>query len=226
MTNTNEAVLTDDEIAALCRRLGGRWRSVWPTIDPDDATDLGRAVFRGDRSLLARGLLESSADGTLAVDTSLEDMARTALDGELRVSAFTADRELTFEPTGFTYLNYARPGSGDVLVEVVSAVGLHRFGLLTGEQSTRALVALVSSISEGTPTPEVGEVSDTFVLTLPAATPSQRLVFAVRAGTVERAVITPAELTEVDRTTVPLEPSTLDDLLTMIGEVYGEAVPR
>jgi hypothetical protein len=223
VTELAEAALTDDEIAALAYRHRKTWRAVLPTLDPDDAEDIARAVFRGDRSLIARGLLDPAGETPGALEGDLAALVATALDGEVWLSAFTSDRTLKFDPNGFTYLNYHRPG-GQVLVEIVTAVGLHRFGMLTVPEADRALTDLVRGVFEGTASPAVegAEVADTLCLALPTPQRSrERHLFAVRPGAVEEGHVDPTDLAEVDRETIPLRESTLDAAIDAIRSVYG-----
>jgi hypothetical protein len=222
VTDAPESMLTDDEIAALSYGHGRRWRAVLPTVDPDDVTDMGGAVFRGGRSLLARGLVVEQDDGDSLVEDDLVQLVTTALEGDVWVSAYTADRELTFDPTGFTYLNYHRPGQDGVLVEVVTPNGLHRFGELSPKEAAAALLEMVQNIHDGElpVDPAGGEVNDTFCLALPGPTADERRIFAVRRGTVEAATVRLAELEAVDRRTVPLRPAAMADVVTAVASAY------
>ena len=213
VTSAPEVALTDDELAALSYRAGQRWRAVLPTLNPDDPEDLGAAVFRGGRSLLARGLMEHGDDEPV-LEESLASLEGTGLHGDVLVSAYTGDSALTYDSSGFAYLNYRRAGSPDVLVEIVDAVGLHRFGELDATEAGRALEQLVTAVHDGTET-NLGTVGDTLCLALPTAEPERRAVFAVRKGVVEAAVLDPARAGELD-----LQPGALPDLVTAIGSVY------
>jgi hypothetical protein len=189
-----ETALTDDEVAALSYGRGRAWRAVLPTVDPADAEDVGQAIFRGGRSLLARGLLGDMDAEEPALDEGLATMVATALDGMVCVSAFTGDQHLTYDASGFAYLNYRRPAAAGVLVEIVDAVGLHRFGLLDAAEAGRALTGLVTAVHAGETSAEsLGTVADTLCLALPADEPGQRAVFAVRPGVVETAHVAPAD---------------------------------
>lgn len=214
-----EAALTDDEVAALAQSRGRCWRAVLPTIDPDDADDVGRAVWRGERSLIARGLLAVTPEATGVLDPGVDRLATTGLDGEVQVSAFTGSRDLTFDPTGFTYLNY-RGVADEVLVEIVTSIGLHRFGLLSSAEAGRILLELVTGVHTGDGT-SIGDVDDTFCLALPGADSDHRRVFAIRPGVVETAVIAPADLHRVDRASVPLTDSTIEELQAAIRAAYA-----
>ena len=218
MTAPSEVALTDDEIAALSRRLGGRWRAVLPSLDPSDPAGLGRAVVRGERSLLARGLMAAGEEG-VDLDAALANLASLALTGEVAVSAYTADTELTFDPKGFTYLNYTEADSDDVLVEVVDAIGLHRFGLLTRTEAAEALTALTEALHLNEE-PAAGQASGTLCLAFPASSAGQRTVFTLSPGTVETAVIEPAKLDELNRTNMPLRHTTMAVLAAVIERTY------
>jgi hypothetical protein len=220
VTDTDQAVLTDDEIVALSRRFGRPWRAVLPSLDPGDADGLAQAAFRGERSLLARGLL-SATDADLEIDPDLAGLVSTAVSGEVTVSAFTADRELTFDPSGFTYLNYSANDADEVLVEVVAGIGLHRFGQLTRGEAAAALTTLAGTVHGGSQDPAEGRVSDTLCLALPALSPAQRTIFAVRPGVVETGTVTLAELQEVSRRSVPLQLTELTTLAAAVEGTYG-----
>lgn len=51
-------LLTDDEVVALGEGVSKPWWGRTPTVDRSDATEAGRAVARGMRSLGVRGLLD------------------------------------------------------------------------------------------------------------------------------------------------------------------------
>ena len=207
------AALTDDELAAVSYGRGWGWRAALPTLDPADPEDMGDAIFRGGRSLMARGLLDVG-DGEPVLDESLAALVEIGAHGGVAVSAFTGDSALTYDPTGFAYLNYRSPGSPEVVVEIVDAVGLHRFGELDATEAGRALTELVTAVHDGTET-NLGTVGDTLCLALPTAEPERRAVFAVRKGVVEAAVLAPTRAGELD-----LQPAGLPELLTAIGDVY------
>lgn len=219
VTAATESALTDDELAALSYRAGQRWRAALPTVDPDDADDLGAAVFRGGRSLLARGLMQA-ADEEPVLEESLADLVETGLYGDVRVSAYTGDATLNYDASGFAYLNYSRPGSLDVLVEIVDSVGLHRFGALDAAEAARALIELVTAVHDGSET-ELGAVGDTLCLALPAADTERTTVYAVRPGVVETAAVTPEDLLEVSGSQKPLRDTQLATLVAAVSRAYG-----
>lgn len=50
-------VLTDDEVLAVIQRWEVPWHGALPTVHIDDEEDVARAIVRGWRALLVRGLL-------------------------------------------------------------------------------------------------------------------------------------------------------------------------
>jgi hypothetical protein len=214
----SEAALTDDEVVALANRAKRPWRSVLLTVNPGDPQDLRRAVARGERSLFARGLVPGQA-----ASTALDRVLAFTLAGDQWVSAFTADRDLRFDPAGFTYLNYGLPGDPEVLLEVVTPIGLHRFGTVPVADSADVLRQLVAGIVEGedSSVPGAEPIADTLVLAFRGDTPQTRRVFTVRPGRVEAAVVVLAQLTGADRTALPLRPADVADVVAVVDEVYG-----
>lgn len=224
----SEAALTDDEVAALAQQRSRHWRAVLPTVDSTDATDLGNAVWRGERSLLARGLLEMDAEGSLALSADVRELADAGLDGDVLVSAFTGNRDLAFNATGFTYLNYRRPVDQQVLVEIVTAMGLHRFGQLDRADAARFVSELVTATHDGSEAAGGDDAADddTLCLAFPGEDSGHRRIFAVRPGVVETAVVAPGGLPAITRATVGLHETDLAELLGVVGQVYEVVLDR
>ncbi|MDQ1394464.1 MAG: hypothetical protein QOF30_3441 [Acidimicrobiaceae bacterium] len=115
-------VLTDDEVIALGARSGKPWPSPIFSVDVTDAFEVRRAVERGARSLIARGLLGVSAEDSL--EAGISDILRPVLDGNLSLGTYLVDSKLAFAPTGLATAAYAT-NEEPWTSEIIAPNGLH-----------------------------------------------------------------------------------------------------
>lgn len=128
--------LTDDEVAALAVDRQGAWPSGLPTVDISSAENLGAAVFRGQRSLLVRGLLDEGVPVA-----SLQDVADIAVDAPDYLLVYLSDQELERASWGIASTHYR----GSWLLETVTPVGVHRLETRPRDEHQAYVRALVAA---------------------------------------------------------------------------------
>ncbi len=147
-----ECVITDDELVALAQQFGIEWTRPLDTVDLEDRDDTVRAVARGVRSLMIRGLVD--AGGRLHADT---EIVRDALRADLRLTTTWVDDEMgqlpgverfdLLQAPGDTWIaRTSFPGGVHRLVRADAKDGLGFFGaiatthLATSSPQTLAVV--------------------------------------------------------------------------------------
>jgi hypothetical protein len=133
--------LTDDETIALAALLRGQWRAPLPTVDQTSRDDLARAVYRGRRSLIVRGLAES--DGTPAGPAT--EVAER-LGAGLRAFFVFVDETGNWLPTGISVYLYGPALETIEVSQTIAAAGVHYFRIGPPPGQWQALTLLSESI--------------------------------------------------------------------------------
>lgn len=113
-------LLTDDELAALAARRPAPWPSGLPTVAGDDDA-VRAAVFRGNRSLLVRGIHpgEGDAGGPLGPVDEVFGVERRSI-------VYLGDADLRRSSWGLATAHY-RLDDDRWLMERISPIGIHEF---------------------------------------------------------------------------------------------------
>lgn len=142
------ALLTDDEIVALCVADGRPWPIGLSTVEPT-AEEFAKAGVRGMRSLMVRRLAGGDAekDGMRPNEMIANDVA-AFLDATDRVAAYIAPAA---DPSklGGAAVTAARTEHGWV-VDTATAAGVHALRRATADEARTAVLELAENIYNGT----------------------------------------------------------------------------
>lgn len=141
------ALLTDDEIVALCAADGRPWPLTLTTVEPT-AAELARAGVRGMRSLLVRRLAGGNADrpGVRPHEWIARDVS-AFLGGTHRIGAYVAPAS-DHLVLGGASVSTARSDDGWVL-DTATAAGVHALRTVTSKEAADAVLALAESAYSG-----------------------------------------------------------------------------
>ncbi|CAM3656785.1 hypothetical protein H7J08_08520 [Mycobacterium frederiksbergense] len=141
------ALLTDDEIVALCAADGRPWPLNLTTVEPT-AEDLTRAGVRGMRSLLVRRLAGGNADapGVRPHEWIARDVS-AFLGATERVGAYVAPAS-DHSTLGGAAVSAARADDVWVL-DTSTAAGVHALRIATAHEAADAVLALAESAYSG-----------------------------------------------------------------------------
>lgn len=142
------ALLTDDEIVALCAADGRPWPIGLNTVETT-AQELSRAGMRGMRSLMVRRLAggDAEAEGVRPHEMIARDVA-AFLDATDRVGAYMA-RASDPAVLGGAAITAARTDTGWIL-DTATAAGVHALRQASTEEVTVAVLDIAERIYEGT----------------------------------------------------------------------------
>ena len=142
------ALLTDDEIVALCAADGRPWPIGLNTVETT-AEELSRAGMRGMRSLMVRRLAggDAEAEGVRPHEMIARDVA-AFLDATDRVGAYMA-RASDPAVLGGAAITAARTDTGWIL-DTATAAGVHALRQASTEEATVAVLDIAEQIYEGT----------------------------------------------------------------------------
>lgn len=142
------ALLTDDEIVALCAADGRPWPIGLSTVDATPE-ELARAGMRGMRSLMVRRLARADADrpGMRPHEMIADDVA-AFLDSTHRVGAYIAPA-LDHSVLGGASVTAAQTPDGWV-VDTTTAAGVHALRPASAEDAAAAVLGLAQQIYDGT----------------------------------------------------------------------------
>jgi hypothetical protein len=194
-------LLTDDEVIALAVAREMVWPGGTPTVDTESRAQLIGAAFRGDRSLLARGLLHGDDGGSPA-----ESIGDWVNDAPGRIVVYIGDDRLARSSWGIASAHY--PSAEGWLLETVSAVGLHRFSVEALSDHRTYLDALLKGAEQAGPE----GVDDGQRLCLLATTPRGVLLATGRRGEVAVATRPPVS-SDVSESFETVSPSDAIDRL-------------
>jgi hypothetical protein len=142
------ALLTDDEIVALCAVDGRPWPLGLTTVD-STAEDLTRAGMRGMRSLMVRRLAHSDADKPgMRPHQMIADDVAAFLSATSRVGVYVAPISDHSVMAGAS-VTAARTASGWV-VDTATAAGVHALRPASAEEAGDAVLELVTRAHGGT----------------------------------------------------------------------------
>ncbi|MBN3459867.1 hypothetical protein JNN96_38240 [Mycobacterium sp. DSM 3803] len=141
------ALLTDDEIVALCAADGRPWPLSLMTVDPT-TDEMSRAGIRGMRSLLVRRLAGGNADkpGVRPHELIARDVS-AFLNATERIGAYIAPAS-DHSVLGGSAVTAARTPDGWVL-DTSTAAGVHALRTATAEEAADAVLALAESAYGG-----------------------------------------------------------------------------
>lgn len=141
------ALLTDDEIVALCAADGRPWPVGLTTVEPT-AEELSRAGMRGMRSLMVRRLAGGDADkpGVRPHEMIARDVA-AFLDAADRVGAYIAPAS-DHSVLGGAAVTAARTSDGWV-VDTATAAGVHALRAASADEATNAVLELAQKTYTG-----------------------------------------------------------------------------
>jgi hypothetical protein len=194
---TDSLVLTDDEVVALAVARSSPWPSDLPTVDVTDPGQLEAAAFRGNRSLLVRGLLDD--DGAASGDAA--EVAASVLGTDRRLVVFLSDLE--FRRAGWGLASSHHPSSTNGwLFEGVNALGLHAFAARPLSDHREYLEALLEGAVQAGPRSSEGE---------PTSRGGEWLCMIARAGA-DRAVLARARRDELGIGIVPIADGQMGEL--------------
>lgn len=142
------ALLTDDEIVALCAADGRPWPIGLSTVAATPE-ELARAGMRGMRSLMVRRLARADADrpGMRPHEMIADDVA-AFLDSTQRVGAYIAPAS-DHSVLGGASVTAAQTPAGWV-VDTTTAAGVHALRLASAEEAAAAVLGLAQQIYDGT----------------------------------------------------------------------------
>jgi hypothetical protein len=142
------ALLTDDEIVALCAVDGRPWPVGLTTVDAT-ADDLTRAGMRGMRSLMVRRLAHHDADAPgMRPHQLIADDVTAFLDSTDRVGAYIAPASDHSVIAGAS-VTAARTPTGWV-VDTATAAGVHALRHTTDDEAADVVVGLIEQAYDGT----------------------------------------------------------------------------
>lgn len=141
------ALLTDDEIVALCAADGRPWPLSLMTVEPT-TEELTRAGVRGMRSLLVRRLAGGNADkpGVRPHELIARDVS-AFLDATVRVGAYIAPAS-DHSVLGGAAVTAARTANGWVL-DTSTAAGVHALRTATADEAADAVLSMAESAYSG-----------------------------------------------------------------------------
>jgi len=141
------ALLTDDEIVAICAADGRPWPIGLATVEPT-VEELARAGMRGMRSLMVRRLAGSDADkpGVRPHAMIARDVA-AFLDATDRVGAYIAPAS-DHSVLGGAAVTAARTPRGWV-VDTATAAGVHALRVASSDEATNAVLELAEKAYSG-----------------------------------------------------------------------------
>lgn len=171
------ALLTDDEIVALCAADGRPWPLNLPTVDPS-AEDLAKAGIRGMRSLMVRRLAGSDAErpGVRPHQFIARDIS-AFLDARDRIGAYIAPAS-EHTTMGGAAITAARSGD-DWVLDTVTAAGVHAVRRASAEEAISTVLSLAESAYAGTLFPD--EESTAWLCVVRFGSDAENLI-AVSAG--------------------------------------------
>lgn len=142
------ALLTDDEIVAICASDGRPWPFGLPTVETT-TDDLTRAGMRGMRSLMVRHLAHRDAGRPgMHPHKTIVDTVGAFLDANERVGAYIAPAS-DHAALGGASVTTARTEDGWV-VDTSTAAGIHALRLTSADDAAAAVLALVEHSYSGT----------------------------------------------------------------------------
>lgn len=141
------ALLTDDEIVALCVADGRPWPLSLATVEPT-AAELTRAGVRGMRSLLVRRLAggDAEASGVRPHEWIARDVSAFVGATE-RIGAYVAPTA-DHSTLGGAAVSAAQTADGWVL-DTSTAAGVHALRAVSAEEAADAVLALAESAYSG-----------------------------------------------------------------------------
>ena len=141
------ALLTDDEIVALCAADGRPWPLSLMTVEPS-TEELTRAGVRGMRSLLVRRLTGGDADkpGVRPHEMILRDVS-AFLTATERIGAYVAPAS-DHSVLGGAAVTAARTTDGWVL-DTATAAGIHALRKATADEAADTVLGLAESAYSG-----------------------------------------------------------------------------
>ncbi|SHU17497.1 Uncharacterised protein [Mycobacteroides abscessus subsp. abscessus] len=173
------ALLTDDEIVALCAANGKPWPITLATV-PTASDELSQAGMRGMRSLMVRRLAGGNAEAPgFRPHEFLARDAATFVEATDRVGAYVAPAS---DPTKLAGASVTAARGADAwVIDTATAAGIHALRRTTADEAAKAVLALVESAYAGTLFP--GEHTDIWVCAVRFG-PNSRNALAVRSGKV------------------------------------------
>ena len=143
----DSALLTDDEIVALCAADGRPWPLNLATVEPT-VEEFTRAGVRGMRSLLVRRLAGSNADapGVRPNELIAKDVS-AFLRATERVGAYIAPAS-DHAALGGAAVTAARADDGWVM-DTSTAAGVHALRAVTADEAATTVLALAESAYRG-----------------------------------------------------------------------------
>lgn len=141
------ALLTDDEIVALCAADGRPWPLGLTTVEPTVA-ELSRAGMRGLRSLMVRRLAGGRADqpGVRPHEMIARDVA-AFLDATERIGAYIAPAT-DHSVLGGAAVTAARTPDGWML-DTATAAGVHALRTAASQEAADAVLGLAEKVHRG-----------------------------------------------------------------------------
>lgn len=141
------ALLTDDEIVAVCAADGRPWPVGLATVEPT-AEELSRAGMRGMRSLMVRRLAGGDADkpGVRPHSMIARDVA-AFLDATDRIGAYIAPAS-DHSVLGGAAVTAARTAEGWV-VDTATAAGVHALRVASSDEAASAILGLAEKTYSG-----------------------------------------------------------------------------
>lgn len=139
------ALLTDDEIVALCAIDGRPWPLGLITVEPT-TEELTRAGVRGIRSLFIRHLADQTSDGVRPNEVLVQRVT-TFLDATNRIGAYVApaDDHLRLGGAAIT----AAQTSDGWLLDATTAVGVHALRHVTADEAADAIAGMIERADSG-----------------------------------------------------------------------------
>lgn len=173
------ALLTDDEIVALCAANGKPWPITLATV-PTTSEDLSQAGMRGMRSLMVRRLAGGNAEapGFRPHEVLARDAA-TFAEATDRIGAYVAPASDPNQLAGASIT--AARGADSWVIDTATAAGIHALRRTTVDEAAKTVLALVESAYAGTLFP--GDDAGAWVCAVRFGSNS-RNALAVRAGKV------------------------------------------
>lgn len=144
-------LLTDDEVVALACARSVAWPGGLPTVDDEDRSQLLAAAFRGDRSLLVRGLRRPDNP-----DSEAETLADAVIGSPARITVYLGDSTFARATWGLASSHYG--GGDEWVLETISPVGIHRFDRQPVDDHLGYLGALLAGGVEAGPKPDQSAV--------------------------------------------------------------------
>lgn len=138
--------LTDDEVVAIMAARGKPYVGPLPTVDSGSSTELLRAVYRGNRSLVLRDLIDDGGEPHPPLAAITTAMGGDA--GRLIVYVGSRSLERTLSDVNFVY--YATEAG--CLIEGISATGVHDYVVVSSERGSALLRELVVGAQAESPT--------------------------------------------------------------------------